>query len=513
MHPGEHGAPIYLVERQRRIALEAVNRSVDVDELARKLGVPRENLMRDIEELRAKGLILVERVEEPALVLSEEGERYLREGLPERRVLEVFRRFRSLDRREVVARAAELGLKLTPQEAEIGLAQLAAAGAVSFAGSVVSLSGEERGERRVREVEEALEGLAGGFAPREDIAALLRRRRLAELKKRVKLVLRATEALSKLASEGRILEARVVTELTPELISSGEWRRVVFKPFDLAAEPPTPFFGRKHPYLEFLDWVREILVSMGFEEMRGPHVELELWNFDALFQAQDHPAREIHDTYFIKGNLLGRCGDEELLERLARVHEDGWDTGSRGWGYRWDPRRALRLILRTQTTAVSARTLYARGEGEYMCFALDRVFRPENLDAKHSMEFYQLEGIIVGKDVTFRHLLGFFQEIAKRLNLGEVKVKPAYFPFTEPSVEGFIKHPKLGWIEVFPGGMFRPEMLRALGLRGVNVAAWGIGIDRIAMTVLGVDDIRLLFARDLSFIQRAPRPVPESLVR
>jgi len=200
------------------------------------------------------------------------------------------------------------------------------------------------------------------------------------------------------------------------------------------------------------------------------------------------------------------------MRRIARVHEDGWDTGSRGWGYKWDPMRALRLILRTQTTAVSARTLYARGEGEYMCFSLDRVFRPENLDAKHSMEFYQLEGIIVGRDVTFRHLLGFFHEIAKRLNLGEVKVKPAYFPFTEPSVEGFIKHPKLGWIEVFPGGMFRPEMLRALGLRGVNVAAWGIGIDRIAMTVLGVDDIRLLFAKDLTFLRNVPRPVPESMV-
>lgn len=512
MHPGEHGAPIYLVERQRRIALEAVKGGVDVDELARRLGVPRESLMRDIEELRAKGLVHVERVEEPVLVLSEEGEKYLREGLPERRVLEVLKRFRSLDRRELAARAAELGLQLTPQEAEIGLAQLAAAGAVSFSGSVVLLSEEGRGERRVKEVEEALEGLARGSAPREDVAALLRRRRLAEMKRRVKLVLRATEALSRLVHEGRILEARVVTELTPELIASGEWRKVVFKPFDLAAEPPTPFFGRKHPYLEFLDWVREILVSMGFEEMRGPHVELELWNFDALFQAQDHPAREIHDTYFVKGNVLGRCSDEELLERIAKVHESGWDTGSRGWGYKWDPKRALRLILRTQTTAVSARTLYARGEGEYMCFALDRVFRPENLDAKHSMEFYQLEGIIVGRDVTFRHLLGFFQEIAKRLRLGEVKVKPAYFPFTEPSVEGFIKHPKLGWIEVFPGGMFRPEMLRALGLREVNVAAWGIGIDRIAMTVLGVDDIRLLFARDLAFIHRAPRPVPESLV-
>ena len=147
-----------------------------------------------------------------------------------------------------------------------------------------------------------------------------------------------------------------------------------------------------------------------------------------------------------------------------------------------------------------------------MCFSLDRVFRPENLDAKHSMEFYQLEGIIVGRQVTFRHLIGFFDELARRLGLGKVKVKPAYFPFTEPSVEGFIKHPKLGWMEVFPGGMFRPEVLIPLGVRESNVAAWGIGIDRIAMTILGIDDIRQLFSSDLAFLRNMKKPFIGSLI-
>lgn len=515
MSPGEDGAPIYplyLVERQRRIALEVARGEVDVDELAARLGVRREDLMRDIEELRHKGLLAVERVERQLLVLTEEGERYVLEGTPERRILEVLRRSGRVRRGEIAKVAEQLGIRLSREEAEIGLAQLAASGSLRFDNDYVELSNPEAAEGRVRVVEEALRSVAQSLGAPEELVPVLRRRKLIEVRRRASILVRPTEYLIQLVERGLLGEACVVTELTPELITSGEWQYVVFKPFDLSAEPPTPAFGRKHPYLEFLDYVREILVSMGFEEMKGPHVELELWNFDALFQAQDHPAREIHDTYFVKGGLLGRFEDDELMRRIARVHEDGWDTGSRGWGYKWDPRRALRLILRTQTTAVSARTLYARGEGEYMCFSLDRVFRPENLDAKHSMEFYQLEGIIVGRNVTFRHLLGFFHEIAKRLNLGEVKVKPAYFPFTEPSVEGFIKHPKLGWIEVFPGGMFRPEMLRALGLRDVNVAAWGIGIDRIAMTVLGIDDIRLLFAKDLAFLRGVPRPIPESMV-
>jgi len=240
------------------------------------------------------------------------------------------------------------------------------------------------------------------------------------------------------------------------------------------------------------------LVAMGFEEVKGPHVELEFWNFDALFQAQDHPAREIHDTFYVENKLEARL-NPELIERAGKIHEAGWR-------YKWDPLKTLKHVLRTQTTAVSVRTIYERGEGEYRVFTIDRVFRPETLDAKHSMEFYQLDGIIVGRNITFKHLLAFFKEFSATLGIREVWFKPGYFPFTEPSVEGYIKHPKLGWIEVYPGGMFRPEVMEILGAPGVKAIAWGIGIDRLAMTVLGLDDIRDLFNRDLEFLRRQPYP-------
>ena len=331
------------------------------------------------------------------------------------------------------------------------------------------------------------------------------------MKKRIVLKLGLTDK-GKIALKKKIIKpAKLVTRITPDIILERKWEEVIFKKFDVTVEVPVIYPSRKHPYMELLDEIREILISMGFEEMRGPHVELEFWNFDVLFQAQDHPAREIHDTFYLKYPKCGRVCDEELMKRIKLTHENGWITGSKGWRYSWSPRRALNLILRTQTTAVSVRTLYEKGEGEYRCFALDRVFRPETLDAKHSMEFYQLEGIIVGKNVTFRNLLGFFNEFAKRLELGKVKIKPAYFPFTEPSVEGFIKHPKLGWIEVFPGGMFRPEVLLPLGIKECNVAAWGIGIDRIAMSILGIDDIRLLFSQDLNFLRERALPLLKSL--
>ncbi len=493
-----------LTDRQRRI-LEIAREPVDVDELAGRLGLRREDLMRDIEELSARGLVRVRREEVKEVQVTEEGARYLRLGLPEERLARVLESGLRAGVRELAARLREAGVEMDEAEARVGLQYLIKSGAAAVVDGRVEL----RDRARLREVLERAERVRRFLSrpdPSDELVRELGRRRLVRVRVRKRLVIETTPEARRMLESGMIVSARVITALTPEVIASGSWRGAVFKEYDLSVSPPVVYPGRKHPYLEFLDMVREILVSMGFEEMKGPHVELELWNFDALFQAQDHPAREIHDTYFLKHPRVGEFGDRALMERIARTHEDGWVTGSRGWGYKWDPSRALRLVLRTQTTAVSMRTIYERGEGEYMCFSLDRVFRPENLDAKHSMEFYQLEGIIVGRRVTFRHLIGFFKEMARRLGLGEVKVKPAYFPFTEPSVEGFIRHPRLGWIEVFPGGMFRPEVLYPLGVRNANVAAWGIGIDRIAMSVLGIDDIRLLFSQDLDFLRRARKP-------
>lgn len=507
---GVHGAPILTVDEvQRRILELCVERPREVSEIARLLGKRKEDLMRSIEELKLLGLIAVDRRQVEKLELTAEGASYLSSMLPEEKVAAVLEKLGSVRLDELPHRSNSLGLKLEEEEAKLGIMHLARTGAVVVREGVAHATSREALKRALSEAKalrESLASIARGEGVSSELLETLKRRKLVSTRKAMEITVSLTEEGRRILAEGRVSSAKLVTVLTPQIILSGEWKRAVFKEYDLSVSPPRVYPGRKHPYLEFLDAVRELLVSMGFEEMKGPHVELELWNFDALFQAQDHPAREIHDTFFLKKPTAGRA-PEELLKRVSAVHENGGDTGSRGWGYRWDPSRALRLVLRTQTTAVSARTLYAKGDGEYRCFALDRVFRPENLDAKHSMEFYQLEGIIVSKRVTLKHLIGFFHELARHLGLGSVKIKPAYFPFTEPSVEGYIKHEKLGWMEVFPGGMFRPEVLQPLGVRESNVAAWGIGIDRIAMTALGVDDIRLLFSQDLEFLRNWSPPL------
>jgi len=306
-------------------------------------------------------------------------------------------------------------------------------------------------------------------------------------------------------------------QLTPEMLKEGSWREKRPRKYNIQLRPARIAGGRKHPYREFLDFVKFKLVALGFEEMRGPLVESEFWDMDALYMPQFHPARDIHDVYYVKGPLYAADIDEGLIARVAAEHRGRaalgaakaapTDTGSKGWRYPFDKERTKRLILRSQGTAVSARTLaeQPRVPGKY--FSIARCFRYDQVDATHAPDFFQVEGIVLGEKIHFRTLLGlltlFAREVAKA---EEVKFLPAYFPFTEPSVEMHARHPELGWMELGGAGLFRPEVIRPLGV-DVPVIAWGLGLDRMAMVALGISDIRLLFSGDLELIRQKRIPL------
>jgi phenylalanyl-tRNA synthetase alpha chain len=281
------------------------------------------------------------------------------------------------------------------------------------------------------------------------------------------------------------------------LLKDGAWRGKAVRKYNIGLRPARVFGGRKHPYRAFLDEVKLRLVSMGFEEMRGSLVENEFWNMDALFMPQFHPAREIHDVYFVREPRESRPIPEPFATNVARAHENGKGTGSVGWRYPFDPARARRLVLRSQGTAVSARTMAAGPKIPGKYFSIARCFRYDQVDATHAPDFFQVEGIVLGEGITFRTLLGLLRLFAVEVACApEVKFLPAYFPYTEPSVELHAKHPQLGWMELGGAGLFRPEVTRPLGVT-VPVIAWGLGLDRMAMTALGLSDIRDLFTPDL----------------
>ena len=318
-----------------------------------------------------------------------------------------------------------------------------------------------------------------------------------------------------LTDAGRSTAAAVVAagategyaQLTPDILKDGSWRHTTARPYTIALRPPRIATGKKHPYRSFLDKVKTTLVGMGFEEMRGPIIESEFWNMDALYIPQFHSARDIHDVYFVKDPVHSDIIPEPYVSQVAATHRDGWTTGSRGWGYPFNETRTRRLVLRSQGTAVSSRMLASQPKTPGKYFSIARCFRYDQIDATHATDFFQTEGIVLGNTITFQTLLGLLTLFANEMaQTTAVKFAPAYFPFTEPSVELHIQHPQLGWIELGGAGLLRPEVTHPLGIT-VPVIAWGLGLDRMAMVALDIHDIRNLFTADLDLIRHTSTPL------
>ena len=407
--------------------------------------------------------------------LTEEGLKYLKEGLPEENLVRLIK-----DRLPI----SEARMRI--ENFHIALSWAKKKGWVKLeSGKLVILKRPEKTEEH-----EALRKVHEGKDIDEVMLSVLVSRNL--VKKEKGDAFRKAEKLA----------GKEVTNLTPELIKTELWRKVKLKPYDIAIRGGKLYPGKRQPYNRFISQVRQKLVEMGFREMTGPTIETEFWNFDALFQAQNHPSRDWTQTYSLKNPKHGDLPDRRIVENVKAAHENGWKTGSTGWGYRWDPMKAAQLMPRAHGTALSARTLASNPviPGKY--FAIVRCFRPDVIDATHGVEFNQTEGIVIDESMNFRHLLGLLKEFATEFAGAEkVKFNVDYYPFTEPSVQLSAKHPDLGWIEFAGAGIFRPEYTMPLGV-DAPVLAWGLGVDRLAMFKLGIKDIRYLFSQDIDWLRK-----------
>ncbi len=288
--------------------------------------------------------------------------------------------------------------------------------------------------------------------------------------------------------------------LTPAMLKDGSWRGKEFRPYDVQQPPVRVLLGKRNVYADYLQEVKDQFVALGFQEFDGPLVETDFWNTDALFMPQFHSARDIHDVYAVKNPQHATEVKEPYFSNVKKTHEHGWNTGSRGWRYAFNEQVAKRLVLRSQGTVLSAKTLpNAQIPGKY--FGIVRCFRHDQVDATHLSDFYQVEGIVLGEDVNLQSLLGYLKMFAEEIaGAREVRYVPAYFPFVEPGVEIHIKHPQLGWFELGGSGIFRQEVTHPLGVT-VPVLAWGLGIDRMALMRLGLKDLRDLFSYDLDVVR------------
>ena len=293
-----------------------------------------------------------------------------------------------------------------------------------------------------------------------------------------------------------------VAQLTPELIQTGKWKDVSFRKYDIRTFAPADHPGKKHPLTRIADEVRRIFISMGFKEIDEEFVQPAFWNMDALFTPQDHPARDIQDTFYLKHPASLKVTDEEIVKRVCRSHEDGGGTGSSGWGYKWSRAESERALLRTHTTVNTIRSLYDYPEPPVKVFSLSKVFRNEAIDATHLPEFMQIEGIVMEKDASFDMLCGIIREFYGKMGFEDVRFRPGYFPYVEPSLEVEVQF-KGSWMELGGAGVFRPEVTAPFGVKH-PVLAWGFGFERLAMLRWNLKDIRDLYISDVDMLRQSP---------
>jgi phenylalanyl-tRNA synthetase alpha chain len=346
-------------------------------------------------------------------------------------------------------------------------------------------------------------------------ADLLQRRKLAELTTRKTRTLEPTARGLETLRHG-IAVVEEVTQLTSDMIRSGGWRKANFKAFDVSASVEPTNLAKCHPIVELIEEVREIFLELGFEEIKGNLVESAFWNFDALFQPQDHPAREMHDTFYLSKPSKAKLPEQDIVKRVAQTHEDGGETGSTGWEYKWSKDIAQQVVLRTHTTAATIKYLATHPSPPLKVFSIDRVYRNEKVNYKHLAEFHQIEGIIMDKDASLAQLMGILKEFYNRLGFPKVRFWPSYFPYTEPSAEAVAyterkmtdqsgKQGSVGrWLELGGMGVFRPEVLLPLGIRN-PVLAWGQGLERLFMIRTETSDIRTPYKNELNWLRTISR--------
>lgn len=497
-----------LHENERKILLALKGRGpATTEELSSATELSRDAVEKACAWAETKGVVSVEEEVSRTFNLTDEGRQYAEEGLPEKRLLNlVFHGLVEIAKLKEALPTINIALAWVRRNEwaiiKNGKLELTKKGLEAQIRERATLD-----ERILRKMKNApLEDAQLDDPTVKRIGLLLKRGLVEKIEEVERLVEPTNFGLEVITHLEAAPSTEVITQLTPELLQSGRWKGASFQRYDVTLPAPKLHPGKRHFISQVIDYIRRFWVELGFKEMKGPLLELAFWNFDALFQPQDHPARDLADTFYMKTPHSGRLPDPELVQRVRETHENGWTTGSTGWQYEWDPDFARRCCLRTHTTSLSANTIARLREEDLPAkfFSVGRVFRNETLDWNHLMEFYHTDGIVVGEGVTFRNLLGYLKEYLEKMGLEQFRFRPGYFPYTEMSMEAEVWiEEKQSWMELFGAGMFRPEVVKPLFGREVPVLAWGPGFDRIVMRHYGINDIRVLYGNDIGLLREA----------
>jgi phenylalanyl-tRNA synthetase alpha chain len=457
-------------------------KTVTFEEL-KSLGISEDAIRWAIEELAEEGAVKIERENLEYVELTQEGKDYLK-IFPEETLM------------------YELGKKgsisVSDIKNQIGLIWAKKNNWIKIENGKILIS--EEGARYLAnksyKLRDALNSLANNGSCDSSAKSMLIKRGLAITKEKsmVKSITITEKGMS------MNLASNEISILTRELLKSGKWRTSRFKPYDINASTEPNYAARLHPLHEFIDSIRKIWLNMGFTEVSGPIIESAFWNFDALFAQQDHPSREMQDTFFLSNPKLISIEDLEALDKVKKMH-------TKAWKEKWSKEVAEQAVLRTQTTSVSAH--YMRKFASVMnasypakLFSVGRVFRNESIDYKHLAELHQVDGIIIGDRLSIANLKDTLKRFYEQAGFPEVRFRPSYFPFVEPGMEVYYYDEHFGDnIELCGAGIIRKEITKAMGLDKM-VLAWGGGIERLLMRHLSIENITDLYSNDIGWLRR-----------
>jgi len=472
-----------------------------VNEICKNSNLDKISVIRSLEYLQNKKIIELSSEKKKIIEIGVNGALYRKKGLPERRLLNLIG-----EKKIISLQDAQKESKLSNDEFKASLGALKKKAIIELKNGKIFLSAPKDVAKKTME-ESFIELLPIEFdslTPEQQFAlkSLQSRKDIVQIEEEKKINIKVTE-LGKQLMSSDLKGQNFIEAITPEMLKSEKnWKGKKFRRYDITSPVPAIHGGKRHFVNQAIDYGRRIWTDMGFKEMSGEMTVSSFWNFDALFTAQDHPVREMQDTFFIDKKT--DLPEKRIVELIKKAHEGGV-AGSKGWNYKWDPEEAKRMLLRTHTTSLSSQTLSKLKLEDLPAkyFSIGKAFRNETVDWSHGFEFNQTEGIVIDPNANFRHLLGYLKQFAKKMGFEKVRFRPAYFPYTEPSLEGDVwDEEKQEWVELIAAGIFRPEVTEPLLGKPIPVLAWGPGFDRMIMKLFKIKDIRDMYKNNLTQLRK-----------
>lgn len=490
-----------------RKVLPALKGTTSFDKLAEKTNLQKVEVMRALQWLQNKKIIAISQELKEVIELDENGLKYRQKGLPEKTFLESIKSKSSLE--DIKNKTS-----LSKEEISICLGILRSKSAIEITKDkeinvAITANGEKMLERGFPEEQFLKKKFPLDASELKDLDKLAfenlkKRNRIIKLNI-VKIINAVpTEIGKKIIGHG-ISEENIIDKITPDIIKSGSWKNKSIRSYDVKINVPNIYGGRIHFANQAIQYIKKIWLEMGFKEMSGNLVQTSFWDLDALFVPQDHPARDMQDTFYIKDPKYGKL-PAELVKKVKASQESGFTTGSKGWQYKWSEDMAKENLIRTHNTVLSVQAI-AKLKKENLpakFFSVGKVFRNETLSWKSLFEFTQVEGIVVDPDANLKHLKGYLKEFFAKMGFPDVRIRPGHFPYTEPSCECDVWHPKKNrWVEVGGAGIFRPEVVKPLLGESVPVLAWGLGMERTIMEYYDITDVRDIYKNDLKQLRES----------